>query len=506
MCRVWIGQNVTKEETKMSNELVHRIDLSNLRTGDHVSHSIVLVKGKIASRDSCGDHILIENANSNETFRSDEVRKVCGTISFKCLVQLVAGENVLTLKYDSIEQQLTLYHDDPGHPKFILKLYYIICTGHDGTFQSIEGEANSAEIACKRITLAVQLIQCLFADKLREAGFTRKTFQFVACEKFFSSLSLDVARTWNASQLWRYHAMEMLGRESETNRNVKYVCILAGSVHDSPNSLMNVALGAGYVAVYGSGCLYAWPSQIDQVIKCFRNKRKVDRAKLMDDSMGRGTFGGCFATTLGSLCHEIGHIFDLGHTDGGIMGTGFDFVNRFFTIETRTVLLAPRKMTNCHPMNDATVSDTRLTRVKKQNRFLAEYHSQRDSNDLTYFCDNCNVMLFHHKWFNQPSPDNDTTDAPLIQFNRTNRTVSSTNALRLVECRHKLNGMCLHYRIFDAGACDEFDYSVPTIHGDGDYEVLVMDLLGNLTRFWWAIGHERWTNRHLTHYMSTNRM
>ena len=52
----------------------------------------------------------------------------------------------------------------------------------------------------------------------------------------------------------------------------------------------------------------------------------VDRKLLFDDSGGRGTWGGVYSTTLGSLLHEIGHLFDLDHTDRGIMGRGFDDV------------------------------------------------------------------------------------------------------------------------------------------------------------------------------------
>lgn len=48
----------------------------------------------------------------------------------------------------------------------------------------------------------------------------------------------------------------------------------------------------------------------------------------------RGTYGGCFATTLGSVCHELGHTFDLGHTPDGIMGRGFYNVNLVFTFQT----------------------------------------------------------------------------------------------------------------------------------------------------------------------------
>lgn len=41
--------------------------------------------------------------------------------------------------------------------------------------------------------------------------------------------------------------------------------------------------------------------------------------------------GGCFATTLGAIVHELGHILDLGHTESGIMARGFDDMDKFFT-------------------------------------------------------------------------------------------------------------------------------------------------------------------------------
>ncbi|CAA9994181.1 unnamed protein product, partial [Nesidiocoris tenuis] len=54
---------------------------------------------------------------------------------------------------------------------------YVICEGHDGRFQAPAGVDNSAQSACQRIALGLQLVQCLFAEKLRERGFPRKTFK-----------------------------------------------------------------------------------------------------------------------------------------------------------------------------------------------------------------------------------------------------------------------------------------------------------------------------------------
>ncbi len=42
------------------------------------------------------------------------------------------------------------------------------------------------------------------------------------------------------------------------------------------------------------------------------------------------TVGGCYATTLGSLLHELGHCLGLAHTADGIMSRGFDDLDVFF--------------------------------------------------------------------------------------------------------------------------------------------------------------------------------
>ena len=62
------------------------------------------------------------------------------------------------------------------------------------------------------------------------------------------------------------------------------------------------------------------------------DQTQVDSTQLMDDSGYRGTVGGCVATTLGSVLHELGHTFDLGHTEAGIMARGFDDLDSLLTV------------------------------------------------------------------------------------------------------------------------------------------------------------------------------
>lgn len=41
--------------------------------------------------------------------------------------------------------------------------------------------------------------------------------------------------------------------------------------------------------------------------------------------------GACYATTLGSALHELGHVFDLVHADTGVMARGFEDLDLYFT-------------------------------------------------------------------------------------------------------------------------------------------------------------------------------
>jgi hypothetical protein len=57
-------------------------------------------------------------------------------------------------------------------------------------------------------------------------------------------------------------------------------------------------------------------------------------------ALSRETSGGCFATTLGGLIHELGHMLDLGHTENGMMSRGCDDLDKFFTFATSTASIS----------------------------------------------------------------------------------------------------------------------------------------------------------------------
>lgn len=69
----------------------------------------------------------------------------------------------------------------------------------------------------------------------------------------------------------------------------------------------------------------------------------------------RKTYWANYATGLGAALHELGHTFDLSHTETGIMSRGFDNIHLFFVLP-HTV-----------PVKQSNSSQTqRLVQLKKQ--------------------------------------------------------------------------------------------------------------------------------------------
>lgn len=99
------------------------------------------------------------------------------------------------------------------------------------------------------------------------------------------------------------------------------------------------------------------------------------------ENIFRGTYGGCFSTSLGSLCHEIGHCFDLGHTETGIMGRGFDNMHCVFS-----------------PNNYQKTVNVNFKDLAKQKGYgITRLEQSLKNNDFTFFTRNCGLILNAHR-------------------------------------------------------------------------------------------------------------
>lgn len=451
----------------------HKIIVNNVTAKEKVNYSLLLLKGKIyiSNVNTCPNQLHYTlNVNNNSTGKvlNWPVKK----LQFKCLVDLQIGNNVLHLQYCS-HKVIVEIHYEPRDTLYCVTPVYIICRDHSGRYQSPVGCDNSVEVACKRISLGSRLIQCLMAEKLYDQGYGRKTFQLESeinpsspeCVQFHSSLLVAEAQAMNEEDLWLYFGREIMSSNlGSTNR--KFLAFLSCTEWQDGEVRAHAALGGGGLALFGTACLHTWPLYVEDVMSCFLNTTTVDTRYLMDDSCYRGTYGGCFSTTLGSVCHELGHTFDLGHSKHGIMGRGFDNVHLVFVtpcedteiITTAAVRQMNPQYTTVSFMYNLKVecvirSPTRLSDVPCTSELDDNIYSQRictvmskgtsqkstdqEEDDLTHWSPSCAVILAYHRWFNNNSASvmGISNGNSTLTYDQTRHIVTSSAGIRVVELR-----------------------------------------------------------------------
>lgn len=229
----------------------------------------------------------------------------------------------------------------------------------------------------------------------------------------------------NGEDIWKAIAnhLSSLDFNAETGVHRKYVgfinCSLYLGIKNDPDrekvkfSYENirqhikghVALGGDDLALFSCIYFYCWPNVFADIYNCFENNSEVDLEKYPDDSNYRRTWGGTYASTLGSVCHEIGHMFDLGHTDDGIMGSGLDYINRVFLLNRCTENLPKRlfqeiwKEKSITSSSNTTMTKRRCTKFQRSaaNEFIDNYRQQQQ-NEGFYFKENSAIILSHHPW------------------------------------------------------------------------------------------------------------
>lgn len=454
---------------------VHQIEVELLKEADKVEHSLLLIKGRL--QPICASAQQLKATLTLRKTEQEQLTQLSAASEFKLLFDLSKEDSKsesssesepavnceLQLRCCSGQRQLQFSYQ-PRRSAYRVQPLYLVCQNNEKEKDDHEQEAKQR---CALIDLNLRLVQCIYAHKLSAAGYRNRTFTLNgACCVFRSQLSCQEARKCSENELWQRFASEILASSAWGQQlQLKFVAFVgctwyngAAVAASGDYSYTNIrrhlhahaALGGGGLALFGSGHFYAWPQRFADIGDCIRSTERVDVTRLPDESNYRRTYGGVYASTLGAVCHELGHCFDLGHTLEGVMGHGFDYLNRVLTVDQPTEHL-PQRMVST-PAAEATISPPRprFTQLKiKQpasSKFLDNYHAQR-RNDSFYFAHNCALILAQHRWL-QPDLQANTSAAPEIQLLPANKEIVSSVPLRLIELRCNRNSLAAHYEEF----------------------------------------------------------
>ncbi|XP_017871236.1 PREDICTED: uncharacterized protein LOC108619244 [Drosophila arizonae] len=461
---------------------VHHIEVECLKEADKVEYSLLLIKGRLqpicASAQQLKATLVVHNREQ------EQLTQLSAASEFKLLFDLSqesatsesssGSDSVnceLQLRCCSGQRQLQFIYQ-PRRSAYRVQPLYLVCRNSEKEPKDEVEQEQETKRRCDLIDLNLRLVQCIYAHKLSAAGYTNRTFTLNgACRVFRSQLSCQEARQCSEDELWQRFASEILASPDWGQQlQLKFVAFIGCTWYDGAAvaasgdySYANIrrhlyahaALGGGGLALFGSGHFYAWPQSFADIGDCIRSTERVDVTRLPDESNYRHTYGGVYASTLGAVCHELGHCFDLGHTLEGVMGHGFDYLNRVLTVDQPTEHL-PQRMVSTPPAAAATAEPTtslprpRFTQLKinqpASSKFLDNYHAQR-RNDSFYFAHNCAIVLAHHRWL-QPDLEASTSAPPEVQLLVASKEIVSSVALRLLELRCNRNSLAAHYEEF----------------------------------------------------------
>lgn len=435
-----------------------KIRVVNYSNACTVHNPVVIIKGcvenyptEIWRKHSRSSFLMMIHTQEEQDSNANEAHKLINEVpmvklKFKVVCRLFPGENNLKFDFLGVKDTIMLTYRD-RRTDYHVRLVYVICKDQDGEFQSPPGLDNSVASAVKKISVAATVLQCVMGELLWEQKLGRRTFALESdlagqpvVHQHRSKLTMDQTHSLGQEKLWETLAREIVS-SSIGDKKVKYLAFLSSTRYQNSKRIKpfshahtlamtkgHIALGGGGLALFGTGCLWTWPDTVASVQSRLQDSSPIDSTFYMDDSCYRGTIGGCVATTLGSVLHELGHTFDLGHTDEGIMARGFDDLDSVLTLASERVgrkypkgklqpcgsfsrNTSPPAMLRSNSMcsREDAGGSPRFTNVRRSDsvsKYLEEYSEkrlERSNVELTdgggcFWSRSCALILAHQVW------------------------------------------------------------------------------------------------------------
>ncbi|KAK3874151.1 hypothetical protein Pcinc_020882 [Petrolisthes cinctipes] len=319
------------------------LEVTNIKNGEVIPHQLCLLRVTGAQQEATCAAIHNQSDNS----RNGALWKIYQG-GFNALIPLIEGKNELRIICGTEEATIQVTFKPINNPRFI-RLVYITCMNEE-KFQGPKDMERSPNTAVRKIQTGALVLQTFTAETLAAEGLGRRTFRYeldTEGNPIVHVIQLPVtireAHKLTEERLWETSALHILSSHL-ADKNCKYIAFFGGTRFSNPDKLHlrseqevmantkgHVSLGGGGLALVGTGALYSWATEVDKVMDAMKDPTPIDSNSLMDFSGGRGTWGACYGTHLGSVLHEMAHTLDLGHTPHGIMARGFEDLHVFFT-------------------------------------------------------------------------------------------------------------------------------------------------------------------------------
>lgn len=447
----------------LAAELHAEIEVTNFSPGETVRYPAPLLRGNIT--DHSATSVTVTNLSAPDR---PAITGKAKDGKFIGLTHLKEGENALQIECGTEKSTITLNYQAQTNQHLVRSIYAVDSSG-DTDYQS--PLADDPQNYQEKFGTAMLLLQSLTAEWMHDQGFGRLTFnleldedQKVIVHTFKDASPKEKYFGMDDLKWWRemYGLVENGGFPTREAKNV----VVAGYTYFDPEKkqvFAHTALGGGGLGLFGSGGMFTWPNSLEDSFRAFSDTTPVDPNIVHNDSAGRDNHWGMAATTIGAVCHELGHTFGLPHTNNnrGIMSRGFDHLNRMFAFAD-----APSA---------------------RQHRVLGPW-----ANALPYWSPESASFLRYSRYFAPDDIDYSQDGDPGLEVVQSDKdpsklVVRARHGVRVVTIAGSGDSVTDHDTYSESAEPRiSVEYSVPDLEkraGQGEFSIRVMDGRGNYRKF-----------------------
>lgn len=314
------------------------IRLLNMADGTTLRYPVPILQGTLD--DAKAVAITVRNQSSQRPTK--ELAGIAHKGRFKALTELVPGANKLLLQAGERQLAVTLHYRPQTNP-YVIQVVYMTDRSGETKYQS--PRRRDPQDYQAKLDTVLKLLQSFTAERMNDLGFGRRTFNLELDRS--GRLQVHTAKSDRPAHFYYglepadfYQSVRTWADAQYSSPRAKKLVIAAYTRFDAKSGQArgNTGRGGGSTALFGNGSMWAWPSTLADVFPAFRDATAVDGKRIFDDSAGRSTIWALNATTTAVMLHELGHTWDLPHTQDPLdimsiqnLPRGFDFFNRYFS-------------------------------------------------------------------------------------------------------------------------------------------------------------------------------
>lgn len=178
------------------------------------------------------------------------------------------------------------------------------------------------------------------------------------------------------------------------------------------------------------------------------------------------TIGGCYSFSFGAALHELAHIFDLGHTQYGLMGREYFNIDKVFSFG-RYDLNPQAPYSDLNTSND----DNKSMSCNRKSFTVFKKPVKPQVTQFAKIDKGCAYILFLHKWFNNHA---ETKEAFSYDFN--SNELITANCLGVVQLRQLESELVAYSFLADS---ETYKWVRPAEFRNKSMYLLAIDVFGN---------------------------